>query len=88
LPARDVERPFLNMILHFVFEHLSCIYHFKALEHFKGKFKPASWEGNYLCHYRGDNRLVLVGNLINAFMPYDTNTMIRHKLSKWGWRKK
>jgi len=88
LPPRDAERPYLNMILHFIYDHLSCIYHFKALEHFKGKFKPSAWEGNYLCHYRGDNRLFLVGNLLNALMPYDVNAMIRHKLCKWGLRKK
>jgi len=87
LPQRDAKRPYLNMILRFFFNHLSCIYHFKALEHFKGKFKPTSWDGNYLCHYRSDNRLVLVGNLLNVFMPYDIKTMIKHKLSKWSWRK-
>lgn len=87
LPKQDRERPILNSILRFIFNHTTFIYHFKALEHFKAKFKPAAWEGNYLCHYRSKSRLSLVANLLREFMPYDMSTMLRHKLGKWGSRK-
>jgi len=81
LPDNDPERPFLTKLLKFCFEHLSFIYHFKALEHFKAKFHPATWEGNYFCHYRTGKRLTIIFQLLGAFTPFDLPTFVQHKLN-------
>jgi phosphatidylglycerol lysyltransferase len=82
LPDKDAEHPVLNWLLHFCYKHLSFIYHFKALEHFKSKFHPNSWEGNYFCNYRKGTRVMLIAHLLASFVPYDFSTAIKHKFKK------
>jgi phosphatidylglycerol lysyltransferase len=88
LPEHDEERPTLNKIMRFCYKHLSFIYHFQALEHFKTKFHPQSWENNYFCHYSTCPRIILIGNLLGSFVPYNLGDVLKHKLTncKWRWR--
>lgn len=82
LPDRDENHPWLNMLLRLSYKYLSWIYHFQTLEFFKSKFKPSYWEPNYFYIYPAGVDLVLVKNLMEAFLGTSIFSIVTHKAKK------
>ncbi|MBX9720090.1 MAG: DUF2156 domain-containing protein, partial [Candidatus Obscuribacterales bacterium] len=83
LPDKDESHPLLNKILRLFYKHMTFIYHFQTLEHFKSKFQPSHWEKNYFCYDPDESLIHVVGNMLRAFIPYSLPTILKHKIERW-----
>ena len=79
LPDRDENHPWLNQLLRLAYKHLSWIYHFQTLEFFKSKFKPSYWEPNYFYIYPAGVDVMLVKDLLEAFLGKSIFAIVTHK---------
>ena len=82
LPDKDENHPWLNKLLRLSYKHLSWIYHFQTLEFFKGKFKPNYWEPNYFYIYPAGVDLILVKDLLEAFLGKSIFAIVTHKAKR------
>lgn len=82
LPDQDENHPWLNKLLRLAYKHLSWIYHFQTLEFFKGKFKPNFWEPNYFYIYPAGVDVILVKDLLEAFLGKSIFAIVTHKAKR------
>lgn len=79
LDKEEPQRPWINRVLRFAYEHLDAFYHFQSLSEYKAKYAPHWWEPKYLVFYP---RRLTARLLFAVLKAYDSRGATRLVLSR------